>query len=95
MVLRVDHHEDSMVDTSFTCALALQGKRTHTASSRRTNRVIVEVLLKFFILMWFVILLAGQFERRFEFLVRSRISGYIHITIILVRIFIFWILIPE
>ena len=54
MVLRVDHHDESMVDTSFTCALAGMEASTHTAMSSRTARVIFEVLLKFFILMWFV-----------------------------------------
>ena len=53
MVLRVDHHEESMVDTSLTCAHAQQGKSIHPARTRVATRVIVEVFLKFFILMWF------------------------------------------
>lgn len=53
MVLRVDHHDESIVETSLTWAEALQGKRTNAAISSAVVRVMVEVFLKFFILMWF------------------------------------------
>ena len=53
MVLRVDHHDDSMVETSFTCAEALGAESTQSASSREPVRAILEDLLKFFIMMWF------------------------------------------
>ena len=52
MVLRVDHHEESMVETSFTCAEAPWEKTAQSASTRILERVVLEVL-KFFIMMWF------------------------------------------
>ena len=51
MVLRVDHHDESIVDTSFTCADAVRAETTQKASSSVTVSVAFEVLLKFFILM--------------------------------------------
>ena len=51
MVLRVDHHEESIVDTSFTCADAVREKTTQRTSMSVTVSVAFEVLLKFFILM--------------------------------------------
>lgn len=50
MVLRVDHHDESIVDTSFTCADAVRAETTQKASSSVTVSVAFEVLLKFFIL---------------------------------------------
>ena len=51
MVLSVDHHDESMVETSFTCAVALGPVMTQSASMIAIRSGVFEVLLKFFILM--------------------------------------------
>lgn len=87
MVLSVDHHEESMVDTSFTWADAVTEPTIHSTSATVRKRVILEVLLKFFILMWFVFLVAGQRQRIDEFLICRCVLGFVHTTIISLGLF--------